>query len=77
MDPRTLTTNTVRLTTRAGASVPATVRYDATRRRVVLDPRGRLAAGMQYTATIHAGVKDAAGVSLAKTMSWKFTIRRP
>jgi predicted outer membrane repeat protein len=77
MDPRTLTTTTVKLTTRVGASVPATVRYDMARRRVVLDPRGRLAAGMQYTATIRAGVKDAAGVPLAKTMSWTFTIRRP
>ena len=75
MDPRTLTSATVTLTTRSG-SVPATVRYDLAHRRVVLDPRGRLVAGMQYTATIRAGVKDAAGVALAKTMSWKFTIRR-
>jgi hypothetical protein len=80
MDPRTFTSTTVTLTTRASGSVPATVHYDADHRRVVLDPRGRLAAGMQYTATIlggRAGVKDAAGVPLAKTLSWKFTIRRP
>jgi hypothetical protein len=75
MDPRTLSSATVTLTTRGG-SVPATVRYDAAHRRVVLDPRGRLVAGMQYTATIRAGVRDAAGVPLAKTTSWKFTIRR-
>jgi hypothetical protein len=77
MDPRTLTTSTVTLTTRAGASVRATVRYDAAHRRVVLDPRARLVAGMRYTATIRAGVKDAAGVPLAKTVRWTFTIRRP
>jgi Bacterial Ig-like domain len=75
IDARTLTSATVTLATRSG-SVPATVRYDAAHRRVVLDPRGRLAAGTQYTATIRAGVRDAAGVPLAKTMSWKFTVRR-
>lgn len=76
MDARTLTAKTVTLTTRAGARVPATVRYDAARRRVVLDPRGRLTAGMRYTATIRAGVKDAAGVPLAKSVTWRFTIPR-
>ncbi|WP_324643158.1 S8 family serine peptidase [Pseudarthrobacter sp. LT1] len=59
----------------AGASIAATVTYNATTRTATLDPAANLAADTTYTATLAGGtsaIRDAAGTPLATT-SWSFT----
>ena len=77
MDARTLTGASVRLRRHGTTtSVPASVRYDAARRRAVLDPRSALARGATYTARVGSGVRDAAGNALPATKRWSFSVRR-
>ncbi len=56
--------------------VGASLSYDASARRVILDPKRGLAAGGTYTATVTTGVRDAAGNAVASDESWTFKIRR-
>jgi methionine-rich copper-binding protein CopC len=54
-----------------GGPVQAIVGYDSATRKATLDPNADLVAGASYTATVSAGVKDAAGNALQST-SWTF-----
>jgi hypothetical protein len=57
--------------------VPATVRYDAERKRAVLIPSEPLRTGAAYVARVRGGedgVKDLAGKALADTKAWGFTV---
>jgi Big-like domain-containing protein len=72
----TLTTSTFVLRNPADVVVPATVSYDTGTRVTTLRPSGALATSTNYTATItsgSAGVKDAAGNTLAGNFVWSFT----
>ena len=74
----TVNANTVLLRDPSGATVPASVTYDAASQTATLDPTAPLAASTAYTATVKggsAGVKDAAGNALAADDSWTFTTR--
>jgi hypothetical protein len=81
MDPATINTTTFELrTATTNALVAATVTYDATTRRAILNPNLNLAATTRYTATVKGGstdprVKDAAGNALAANRTWSFTTR--
>ncbi len=55
-----------------GATVAATVTYNATSRTATLKPSSALAVGSSYTTTLTGGIRDAAGNSLPVT-SWTFT----
>ena len=57
-------------------AVPAVVSYSASARRAQLDPKGILARGTTYTATVTTDAKDLAGNPLASTKSWSFKTRR-
>lgn len=70
-----VSTSTFVLKTATGATVPATVSYNAATRTATLDPSASLAADQKYTATLiggTSGIRDAAGTPLATT-SWTFT----
>ena len=59
--------------------VPAAVRYDAERKRAVLNPSEPLRAGAAYVARVRGGeegVKDLAGKALTDTKAWSFTVGR-
>jgi hypothetical protein len=80
MDASTITTGTFELRAPGGALVAASVTYDSTARRAILDPLSNLAAGTTYTATVRGGttdprVKDQAGNALATNRVWTFTTR--
>ncbi|NUO34727.1 MAG: Ig-like domain-containing protein [Dermatophilaceae bacterium] len=45
----------------SGATVPAVVSYNATTRRVTLNPNATLAAGTRYTFSLTSGIRDLAG----------------
>jgi hypothetical protein len=79
MDARSLAEGTVALRRRgSGTRVMATVRYLAAARRVALHPRGSLAPGASYVATIRggrAGATDRAGNPLKRTRTWTLTVR--
>jgi hypothetical protein len=58
------------------------VRYVAAKRKIVVDPRRRLAAGTTYQVRIRRGVKDLAGNRLDQRSRagnqakvWRFTTR--
>jgi hypothetical protein len=64
--------------TKQGTATPvnATVSYDATAKKALLNPSADLEAGATYTATIKGGtggVKDLAGNPLANDKTWSFT----
>lgn len=77
MNPKTLTTATVKLL-RSGSTTPvaAVVSYNATTRQVVLNPNANLARGAKYTATITTGAKELAGNPLAAPKVWSFAVKR-
>jgi hypothetical protein len=71
-----VTTLSMILAPQGGASVAATVVYDATSRTATLHPTTSLAQSATYTATVKggsAGVKDLAGNPLAVDKAWSFT----
>lgn len=77
MNAASLTTSTVTLV-RKGTTTPltATVRYDATNRKVILDPDSDLRSSTAYMARIKggaAGAKDRAGNPLTADKVWTFT----
>ena len=80
MDATTINTNTVELRDALGVLVPAAVSYNATNRRVTLNPNPTLASLATYTVTVKGGaadprVKDAAGNPLGSNFIWSFTTR--
>ena len=57
-----------------------TVSYDASTRRVIIDPGGQLALFSTHTVELKPGLKTADGDSLGQTYFWQFTtlsVRRP
>lgn len=78
MDPATIKKSTFKLIRKDnGAAVAATVSYNATTDKAVLNPNKRLAAGKTYVAKLTTGVEDAAGNALAAVKSWKFKTVAP
>jgi hypothetical protein len=70
-----VSTTTATLRTSAGTAVSAVVSYDATTRRLTLNPNSTLAARTVYTATLTGGttgIRDLAGNPLTTTR-WSFT----
>ena len=62
----------------SGAEVKARIRYDASRRRAVLDPARNLSSGT-YTATVSAGpfgVLTTEGDPITSNKTWTFTVAR-
>ncbi len=66
LDPATVTTNTVRLTTASGLA-PFSLRLDNNGSNLVIVPAVPLTPGTKYTATVSANVADAAGNAPFKT----------
>ena len=76
MRASTINANTVKLVKKGtNTKVPATVRYDELRRRVVLDPSVNLRSGATYTATVTNRATDLAGNALPASKVWTFTVR--
>ena len=71
MDAASLTTATFTLAGPGGAAVEGAVTYSGV--TGLFKPAADLAPSTTYTATIHAGVKTAAGVAMAESFSWKVT----
>jgi hypothetical protein len=70
-----VSTTTATLRSSAGTAVAAVVTYDATTRRLTLNPNSTLAARTVYTATLTGGttgIRDLAGNPLTTTR-WSFT----
>jgi len=57
----------------SGTNVPATVSLDAAGTTATLRPSAALADSTAYTATVTAGVRDAAGNAMAANHAWTFT----
>jgi hypothetical protein len=55
----------------AGATIAATVSYNATTRVATLNPNANLAADTRYTVTLTTGIRDAARNTLAQN-TWSF-----
>ena len=72
VDAATLTATSFRLEGPGGASVPASVSYDAASRTASLTPAAPLALLTGYTATLAGTIRAADGAPLADT-SWSFT----
>jgi hypothetical protein len=71
MDAATITTSTFTVAGPGGAAVAGSVSYSGV--TALFTPSADLAANTAYTATLHAGVKTAAGVVMAESISWKVT----
>ena len=56
--------------------VAAAVTYDATAKKVTLNPTANLKRGATYKAVISTAVTDLAGNPLAQPKTWSFTVRR-
>jgi hypothetical protein len=73
MDASTITASTVRLTGPGGASVPASVSYDAPARTATLTPTGPLSNATTYTGAVTTGVRSTRNIAMASAYSWSFT----
>ncbi len=78
IDPATLTTSTVLVSTAANVAIPGTVTYDATNRIVTFAPSAALPGSTQINVKLLGGttdprVKDLAGNALAANYTWSFT----
>ncbi len=74
MDVATVTTSTFMLVKKDTTSpIEATVSYDSTNKKAILNPSADLEKGTTYTATVTTGVKDPAGNALEANKSWSFT----
>jgi hypothetical protein len=77
MNAATMTAANATLRTQAGAAVTAAVTYDATARRVTIDPAADLAEGTTYVAQVSTGILSAEGAPLAAPVSVSFTTVQP
>jgi len=80
MNAATINGSTVFVRSPSGATVAATVSYNASNLTVTLNPNANLPALTTFTATIKGGatdprVKDVAGNALAADRTWTFTTR--
>jgi hypothetical protein len=73
MDPATITSSTFTLTAPGGATVPASVDYDAATHTASLVPSSALASGTAYVARLTTGVESVRHVALEQPYSWGFT----
>jgi PKD repeat protein len=78
MDAATINATGVQLRTAAGATVAATVTYDAANRTATLNPTAALAAGATYRVVVTGGtgadaVKDSSGKPMAADFTSTFT----
>jgi hypothetical protein len=76
IDPASVNGNTVQLRDPDGDQISATVSYDATTKKAILDPAAALVGSTIYSATVRggpSGVKDRAGNALPADHSWTFT----
>jgi hypothetical protein len=75
LDPSTVTTSTLWLTTQAGSTVAATVSYDDASRTAKITPSTSLGSHAQYTAHVKGGANGVAawGGDLAADSTWTFT----
>lgn len=80
MNPRTLKSfNFYLVNKRTGDEVPAAYRYDAAKKKAILDPTRRLSPGTIYTAKVlngPYGALTAYGDPLIYGKTWSFTIAR-
>jgi hypothetical protein len=73
MTAATVNGSTVTLTGPGGASVPATVSYNASTLTATLTPSSALAAHTTYTVRCDTGIRDFWGLQLAAPYTWSFT----
>lgn len=67
--------DTVKLVKKGSTTrVEVTLSYDATARKVILDPKHMLRPGAPYKATVTTGVRDAVGNAMVSNASWSFKI---
>jgi hypothetical protein len=74
--PATISSSTLDLRDSTGASVPATVTYDASAFRAQIDPAAMLPFNQTFTVRVaggSTGVKDLGGNPLAADATWTFT----
>jgi hypothetical protein len=72
MDPSTVTTASFALTDSSGASVAASVSYNASTNVATLTPSAQLPGVGTYTAHLDTTVKSADGIALASPVTWSF-----
>lgn len=75
LDPASVTPTTVTLRNAAGTLIPASVTWNSTARKVVLNPGVLLAYDALYTARViggSAGIRDRSGNTLASSYTWSF-----
>lgn len=72
LDDASVSAERVRLLAPGGVEVPASVRFDATRNRILLSPQQALDGETLYTVSLAAGMTDLAGNPLAPA-SWQFS----
>jgi Domain of unknown function (DUF4082)/Bacterial Ig-like domain len=74
LNAATVTAANVKLTPDGGSAVAATISYDATARRITLDPLADLTDGGHYTLTLTTGIQSSTGTPLATQVTSGFTV---
>jgi hypothetical protein len=77
MDASTISGTTIQLRTPTGATVPASVTYNASTLTATLTPSSALAFSTVYTGLVAAGVRDTAGNATTADHTWSFTVSPP
>lgn len=77
MNAATLNGTSVTLRPAGGSPVDATVSYNATTRRVTINPDADLDPSTAYTAQISTTATSSAGAALAAPVGWSFTTAAP
>jgi hypothetical protein len=72
LDPSTINSTNVTLTTQAGP-VATTVAYDDSTRKITVSPSAALPWGTTYTVTVTTNVQAADGTPLLQPVTWSFT----
>lgn len=76
MNASSVNATTIRLRKRGTSKkVAATVAYDPSTNRAILNPNANLEHGATYIATVTTGVKDLAGNALANDKTWSFEVQ--
>jgi hypothetical protein len=76
LDPASVTGANFELRGPSGATIPASVSYDAATRTATLDPTSRLDPATTYDAVVRGGaggIRDAGGNPLAQDYAWSFS----